>query len=394
MPEVQDESTVSHMADILEGKVAPAAPVAAPVAAPAPVADPTPAPAAPATPAAPVAPPDPAKPTPPTTDPTNTPAAQSASFDINAELEKISGGAIKSKDEIAAILDKANKLADFESKHQTLEQQNAELKAKVDANPFANDFTKKLNDLYKSGATETQIQAFTKINAVDDLDTLSATDARILALQVKNGLTPDEARIYLNSSYKLNPDEYDEATINAENIRLKVDAQGDREFLKTHKAEVSAPPVDNSAKEQAELQQKTTEHIAKLTPMVNNVLNNVAFKGLSLNGKEGAANIVADFDVSEESKASLKGLVENFVQSQGMNIPATEEGQKQIEQYAKNLLVIQNYQNWIVNAASQRELQVRAEYNNPTPVNRGQDAPNPGQTSRDAFNQRLLESYQ
>jgi len=388
MPEVQDESTVSHMADILEGKVTPAAPVAAP----APVVDNTPPPAAPAAPVAPVTTPEPPKT--PTTEPTNTPAAQPAAFDLNAELERISGGAIKSPDEIAAILEKANKAADFESQHKTLEQQNAELKAKVDANPFANDYTKKLNDLYKSGATETQIQAFTKINAVADLDTLSATDARILALQVKNGLTADEARIYLNSSYKLNPDEYDEATINAENIRLKVDAQGDREFLKTHKAEVSAPPVDNTAKEQAELQQKTAEHIDKLKPLVNNVLNGVSFKGLSLNGKDGAQNIVADFDVSEESKASLKGLVENFVQSQGMNIPATEEGQKQIEQYAKNLLVIQNYQNWIVNAASQRELQVRAEYNNPTPVNRGQEAPNPGRTSKEAFDAQLLERYQ
>lgn len=383
---VENDIAISHMADVLEGKVAPAAPVE-PVASQMPPVDNTPPPA----PAPPVDKPA----TPPTnpTPPINTPPAQTASFDLNAELEKISGGAIKSKDEIAAILEKASKIDDFENRYKTLEQTNADLKAKAEANPFANDFTKKLNDLYKAGANDSQIQAFTQLNKVADLDTLSPADARILALQVKIGLTSDEARTYLNSTYKLNPDEYDDDTINAETIRLKVDAQGDREFLKTHKAEVSTPPVDNTAKEQQEIQQKTAEHISKLAPMVSRVLSDVSFKGLSLNGKDGDANILADFDVSEESKATLKGLVENFVQSQGLNIPASDQGQKQIEQYAKNLLVIQNYQNWIINAASQRELQVRAEYNNPTPVNRGQDAPNPGKTSREAFNQALLDSY-
>lgn len=381
---MSNEIDVNTMADILEGKIE--APQAAPVQAPEDNAQPPVAP--------PVTPPvetPPAQSTPPTDKPVEAPAAEPV-INLDAELEKISGGAIKTKDEISALIEKANKLSEYENRLKQFEEENTSLKAKANTDPFANDYIKRLNDLTKAGANDSQIQAFTKLNKAD-LDGLSPIDARLLALQVKNGISEEEAKIYINSSYKLNPEEYDEATIAAENIRLKVDAQGDREFLKTHKAEVSTPPVNETERLQQEYQQKATEHVNKLAPIAKDVLNNVNFKGLSINGKQGDQNITADFDVSDDSKANLHKLVDNYVQNNWENIPANEEGKQLIENYAKNLLIIQNYQSWIAHAASVRETQVRAEYHNPTPVNRGQDAPNPGKASREAFNQALIDSY-
>lgn len=332
--------------------------------------------------------------TPPTEQqPPNTPpAAQPATFDIDAELVKITGGAIKNKDEIAAIIERSNKVTDFENRYKNLEDENTSLKAKANTDPFANDTIKKLNELYKAGATDSQIQAFTQLNKVADLETLSPLDAKILALQLQHKLTPEEARNYVNTTYKLNPNENDEETIKSESIRLKVDAQADRNFLKNHKAEVSTAPVSEAEKQQQDLQQKATEQIAKLTPIANQVLNTISFKGMSLNGKEGDQAIKADFEVSDESKASLKPLIEKFIQTNWNGIQPNEEGAKQIEQYAKNILAIQNYPAWIINAASVRETQVRAEYHNPTPLNRGLDANRPVNT-KEEFDKQLLERY-
>lgn len=375
---------ISYMADLLEGKVAPeqqASPTDTP-----PVQDPaTPTPA-------------PSVDTPPIPEsnkPTDTSIPEQPTFSLDAELEKISGGAIKSQADIAAIIERSNKAADFESKLTNLEKENTDLKAKASTDPFANDYTKRLNELFKSGASESQIQAFTALNKVSNLEGLSAVDARLLALQIKNGITEEEAKIYLGSQYKLDPDENDEATIKSEEIRLKVDANADREFLKTHKAEVSKVPESKVDVEQRELQQKQTEQVAKIQPIAKSVLQGAKdlFKGLSLNGKYGDQNVKGDFEVTEQSLKSLEPYVDKFIEANWQTLTPDEKGVEAIKGYVENLLVIQNYKTMIINAASQRELQVRAEYNNPTPVNRGQDAPNPVKSTKEEFEQRLLNSY-
>lgn len=369
---------ISALADMLEGKAAPQAP---PVAQePAPTPEPNPAPVADI--------PEPNK-------PIDTPTTEQPTFNFDAELEKISGGAIKTQADFAAFIEKSNKAGDFESRYTAIEKENNELKAKVDSDPFANDYTKRLNELYKSGATDTQIQAFTALNKVPNLEGLSSVDARILSLQIKNGITEDEAKIYLNAQYKLDPTEYDEATVKAEEIRLKVDANADREFLNTHKAEVSKLPENKAEAEQRVLEQKQAEEVTKLTPIAKSVIQGAKdlFKGLSLNGKEGDGNVKGDFEVTEQSLKSLDPLVENYIKSNWETLSKSSDPAADIRGYAENLLVIQNYKTMIINAAGQRELQVRAEYNNPTPVNRGQDAPAPVKSSKEEFEQRLLNSY-
>jgi len=377
----QDSNNISNLADMLEGKATPEA--QAPPVEQTPVQEQAPAPV--------VETPAPTEQTPNTDTPT--PAQPPLTFD--AELEKISGGAIKSQAEIAAIIERSNKAADFESRYTNLEKENNDLKAKVATDPFANDYTKRLNELYKSGASESQIQAFTTLNKVANLEGLAPADARILALQIKNGISEEEAKIYLAASYKLDPDVDDEATIKAEEIRLKVDANADREFLKTHKAEVSKVPENPADAEYRELQQKQTEQVAKLQPIAKSVTQNAKdlFKGLSLNGKAGDQNVTADFEVTEQSLKNIEPLVEKFIESNWQGLTPDENGKEAIQGYVKNLLVIQNFDTLLINAAAQRELQVRAEYNNPTPVNRGQDAPSPVKSSKEEFEKQLLDNY-
>lgn len=322
-------------------------------------------------------------------------------FDLDAELLKISGGSIKSQSEFADFSERVKKLPDLESRLKSFEDENTSLKEKVNTDPFVNDFTRKLNELYKGGAKESQVQAFIALNKVDNLDSLSPFDAKVLALQMKNGLSAEDAEIYINGTYKLDTEENDEGTIHRENIRLKVDSQADKDFLKTYKSEVSTPPANESQKQQKQfeeqqalLQDEQTAKIQKLTPVAKDISQNIDnyFKGVSLNGKTGDKNIVTDFALSDDSKESVQRTVQQFINNSPQSIPDGEEGVEFLKGFAETLAVKANYKNWIINAASVREKQVREEYHNPTTIHRGTDNVHNGKTNKEALGQWLLDN--
>jgi|SRR5579863_2004004 len=350
---------------------------------PAPVQDPPTDNAAPATIDPPTQEPPAAKPAAPENK-VEPPAA--APFNFDEELVKITGGAVKSKDDIAALLEASKKLPDLESRLKTFEQENTSLKT---ADPFANDFTKKLNELYRAGANESQINAFMTINKVTDIDALKPMEASALALQVKFGLTSDEAKTYLSDKYKIDLDDPNAVLDKNAEIALKIDSTADRDFLKTHKAEVSQAPVNQAAqdaeKQQQLLQQQYNEQITKLEPVAKNVVADVlanSFKGVSINGKEDETAIRVDLPISEESKATIAKATADMVASNWDALTADEKGQAAIKTFSDNVLILQNYKNWLIDVASKTELRVRAEYTNASPINRGTAAEPLGKTKQ------------
>ncbi len=330
--------------------------------------------------------------------PETAPAAEKTpealTFNLDEELQKISNGEIKTQDELKAILGKTKELGTLEAKLKNFEDENTSLKAKVATDPFANDLARKLNDMYKSGANQSQVDAFIRINKVENIDALSPVEAKKLELQIKQGLSAEEAEQYVTGTYKLvaeDPNDNDElAKIKLEEIRLKVDANASREFLKTHKAEVSAVPVDNSQIEAQKKQEDFQKHITDLTPLVKNVSNILAFKDINVNGKDGEAAFKMDLELSDESKASLEPALMDYISKNGANIPNTEEGIAHIKTVGENILVLQNWKNWLANATNTREKAVRAEYHNPSTPNRGTDNPNQGKTSKEELADWLL----
>lgn len=311
-------------------------------------------------------------------------------FNLDEELLKISGGALKSKDELVSLLDKTKSYADLESKVKTYEEENTSLKAKANTDPFASDYVKKLNDLYKSGANENQISAFVTLNKAGELDKLSPLEAKQMALQIKHGLSSEEASNYLKSSYKLDPAEYDEETIKSETIRLKVDSQSDVEFLKSHKAEVSKLPENPVETQQKQLEQQRLDHLSKIEPIAKNAVHQVIFKE-SINGKSGEDANLLDLPLSETSKAEVEATVRDWVNSNWQFIPNTEEGAKSIKEFAENVYVLKNWRNWLVEAANTREKQVLEQFHNPTNIKRGDDNPAPVKTQREEVAEGLLE---
>jgi hypothetical protein len=314
-------------------------------------------------------------------------------FNFDDELVKITDGKIKSQTDLAGMLEKYGQLNDFESRLQQLDSENTELKAKVATDPFANDLSKKFNDLLKGGAKPEQVDAFLKLNKHDNFESMSAYDAKLLALQVKEGLTEKEAKVYLESSYKLNPEEHDEDTIAREQIRLKVDARGDREFLTAHKAQVSQAPASEYEQQQQVLQEKQTAHLDKLAPIAKNALQSISFANQNINGKADDKAIMADFTPSEESVKSLPDKVAQFIKNEWNNIPANEDGAKRISDFAKSILILENHETWRQHAVNVAEKKIREEYHNPSAIQRGKDnTENAGKSDKDARS-KFVEEY-
>lgn len=311
--------------------------------------------------------------------------AQAPQFDFNGELVKITDGRVKTKEDLAGILDKYSQFDDFESRLRALDDENITLKAKVATDPFANDLSKKFNDLLKGGAKPEQVDAFLKLNKHDNFESMPAYDAKLLALQVKEGLTESEAKIYLSSQYKLDPTEHDEDTIAREQIRLKVDARGDREFLNAHKAQVSQAPASEYEQKQILQQQAQTAHIDKLAPIAQNALKGLSFSGVNINGKADDKAIFADFTPSEGSMKDLPNKVAEYIKSGWSNIPANEEGAKMISGFANSILILENYQNWQQHAVNVAEKKILESFHNPSAIQRGPDNDaNAGKSDRDA----------
>lgn len=318
--------------------------------------------------------------------------AQEPKFDFDGELVKITDGRVKSKDDLAGILDKYSQLPDFESRLLALDSENTELKAKVATDPFANDLSKKFNDLLKGGAKPEQVDAFLKLNKHDSFESMTAYDAKVLALQVKNGLTEKEAKSYVDDSYNLNPEQHDEETIAKGQIRLKVDAGGDREFLNSQKALASTPPASEYEQQQQVLQQKESAHLEKLTPIAQNALKSISFTGININGKADDKAITADFTPSEESMKTLPDKVAQFIKSDWANIPTNEDGAKRISDFAKNILTLENHEAWRQHAVNVAEKKIREEYHNPSAIQRGADAVHAGKSDKDE-RAKLVSDY-
>jgi hypothetical protein len=295
---------------------------------------------------------------------------------------------------LQSLLDRVNQIPDFESKVQNYETQINDYKAKAEIKPFANEYIEKLNELTKGGATDEQIQAFTTLNRLD-IDKMDAVQAKVLALQMQHGLTEREAMARVNRTYKLDPEQYSPEEIEDAKVDLKVDSKADKDYLSQHKAKVSENPAVAHKQQEQQRQQQAQQHIEKLKPLAQTVVQEAPafFKGISLNGKEGDGAMLHDFIPSPQSLKDMNVSVQNYIQSMGTDLPATQQGKEIIASLAKNILIQTNYQNWVVEAASQARLKTMEEFHNPSSISRGTDNPNPGKTSKQQSQEQVAANY-
>jgi len=232
--------------------------------------------------------------------------------DYNKWLEEQTGGTFKDVETFKSALPKF-------SEYDSLLTQKAELEEKLNVKPFQNEFVEKLNDFYKSGASEDQIKNFIKVSSVD-LEKLSPVEVKIAAM-VKDGYKEEIAKAIVEQEYPI--DSYDEGS--TERIileeKLRVSSQKDLDTLKQYKADISK--IDNpleQLKAQQEQERLTTiaqeeqykNQVSQVVPKIAEVftgLGEVVIKP----GKEGESEpMKMSFDYSEDFKSKVPDMINSY----------------------------------------------------------------------------------
>lgn len=286
------------------------------------------------------------------------------------EASKSIGIEFKTEDDLKNYFNKAKSYDDLEGRATTLSQDLE--KVKSERPELANDYVRILNEMYAQGRPKEDIKAFEKINSVGELKELPPLETMKLALQLRDGLTPEEADIRLKSLYKLDEAVYDEDTIAESKVNLKIDSKKDGEYLEQFKAKVTENPAKA---QQQDFENQIAEYTAKVTPIAKSIQDSLtAIKGVNLNGKTGADAFITDLPLSDESRSKISDLVSDYASRE--NIPLDERGIQVLREFAENVAWISNKENFAIDIASKAEARVRAEFHNPSTISRGVDASN------------------
>lgn len=311
-------------------------------------------------------------------------AAPIATNDWITEANKTIGAEFKTVDEAKELFNKAKGYGDLESRLATMSQELESVKASSEVNPFANDYIKKLNELTQGGATADQLKLFNEINSIGEIKTLTPFEAKKLALRYEHDLTPEQAETMINNQYKLDESAFDKDIVEGEKIRLKVESQKDFKYLEDLQAKASENPAQVQQQEQDNL---VKEYTAKISPIAKSIQDSfTVIKGVNLNGKQGADAITIDLPVSEESRAQIADLVTQHALMH--NIRLDEKGMEHLNEFARNVSLISNWESMAIHIASKTEERIRAEFHNPSGIPRGDDNPADDKSVKD---QQLLD---
>lgn len=312
----------------------------------------------------------------PTPEPTpNTPPAAIPSTNIYENLTEISGGLVKSEDDFKSIIEKANKATDLENQHRTLSEQFEASKA---VKPFANDYLETLNDLYKSGADKNKIELFQRINSLGDITALSSEEKLKWQLREKHGLNSEDADLMLRNNYKTDETLYSEDEVRTAKIQMKMDADGAETYLKTLQKsfEVQAPTPAAPQETPEQIAQREQSFVNAITPVVKTIEDELPsyFSNINVNGLKDDNAKTLSLPIPAEIQAGIAQKVKQFaidIQVDTSN-PEMVQG---LKDYARNLAKIEMFDAWAIDIASKTDQALRAEFNNPDTINRGN--PNP-----------------
>ena len=158
---------------------------------------------------------------------------------------------------------------DFLKEYKTLKEQ-------VQKDPYANDFTKKLNELYNNGESPEKIKSFIEAQSIDK-EAMSDEDKLVWRMKMEDGVSEREARLLIRDQYKISIEDYGvdldslddderakkEAEINrkieVEKTKMKREARQADSFIDDHIIKVSTPTVKEDEKVVTERISKSVE---------------------------------------------------------------------------------------------------------------------------------------
>jgi len=280
-------------------------------------------------------------------------ATTSQAPDYNTILDEMSGGVFKSVDDFKAALPK---IGEYDS----LATQKAELEAKLQADPFANDYVKKLNDFVKSGASQDQINNFQRVNQIGDPTQLSPIEAKVTKMVMVDGYSEAIARQIVETDFPIS--EYEDGSTEKLILeeKLRVSAANDAKELTKFIAD--ATKVDTTAQQAQETQRleaiaqeaQYTNHVKTLAPQIAQTITGLG--EISLIEKEGEESIKFNVEYPNEFRNTIPEKISNYFLETGSEVNADNitEAQRYI---AANYLA-ENFTTIAKNIANQVEAKI------------------------------------
>lgn len=242
-------------------------------------------------------------------------AKPSANVDTDAafiaNLERLSGGAIKTTEDLQSAL---AKIGEYDS----LSKRALEAEEKLGKTIFADAYEQRRNELKLAGATKEQLKSFEKINDLGDLKEMDDLEAKIQKLILVDGYGEKVARNKVKKEFDLENTFDDDLDVMKEDLRIS--AKADREALEAYKTEVSTPSADTKILNEAQ-KASVIEGLKPVFAQFNEQFKSLA--ALELKGKNSDQVIPFDLEVSASDKAKMTESIQGYLL--GNNLPLTQE---------------------------------------------------------------------
>lgn len=302
-----DEDLLKEVRSVQNNTPMPAEPVTPPEPTPtpqaqapaAPVQEPTPNPTPTPTPQATT----PAEPTPPAAEP----PAPTPDDSIYKKLEEITSGAITDENSLRSTLERTTQL---EQELNTLKSQN----------PFANDFSKSVNDLIAKGAKPEEIAEFARIQSLN-VEEMDDRQVLITAMKMeKPYLSAEEINANVDQIYDGFKNEDGEIDYGV-SAKIKERVHEAKGFLVSSKVNASSP---QSVQQNQEAEQAKQSLIQGWTQKGINVFDNLKLDGLL---EMGENQILAKFDIPATIKQQVIQATAQTLGYQGISLDNEKDAQ-------------------------------------------------------------------
>ncbi len=220
-------------------------------------------------------------------------------FDLNTELEKTTGGVVKTVDDIY-----------------NLQKEAAEAKAQLES-AYPNEFTKKIAEFYKSGVDNGRIKSWVDLHFIGD--DIEPEQAIAMQLRMKYpSLTEQDVKFDLQDKFPVpKRDDFDtevdyESAVERRKSKIKMASMEAMEFLKSQRASMEAPKADP----QAEL--RRAQQAAAWGQLAQNIMAQPTELSFSMEDEKigGKYEFKYTPQVDEATKAAVtQNLVQQAVQA-------------------------------------------------------------------------------
>lgn len=271
---------------------------------------------------------------------------------FNQTLQKVVG--VESYEQIKTLQEKAQQAEQIQQQMLEIQQRNKELEAKVQMNPYANEFVQQVDQFFRQNRTEDEIRKFFDLHT-KDVKSMSHSDAIVQKMMMENpGMDEGDVRLLVESQYEPQMSLAEDAT-DADKARyarekkrldaqMKLEGEQARKWLQDQMKSFNSPEMEQKRQQQQQQMQQLTERWSKVS---NVLVDPKAFDdGIKLDFEykddKGGWNYSHPGyapKITPEIQEQLSGLITQYAIQN--NIPLSEEYIPQLMEYRD--AVLRNY---------------------------------------------------